>query len=81
MRSNARRKGYAGLAWQLVHDTRGFAMRFPTAVAFASALVLVPFLALASTWHVPSEAPTIQAGIDSAAVGTASALADRGRAG
>jgi hypothetical protein len=56
-------------------------MRFPTAVAFASALVLVPFLALASTWHVPSEAPTIQAGIDSAAVGTASALADRGRAG
>jgi len=44
-------------------------MRFPTAIAFASALILAPFLALASTWHVPSEAPTIQAGIDSAAVG------------
>ena len=69
MKSNARRKGYAGLAWQLAHDTRGFAMRFPTAIAFASALVLASFPALASTWHVPSEAPTIQAGIDSAAVG------------
>jgi predicted outer membrane repeat protein len=32
-------------------------------------LVLLPAPALARTWHVPSEAPTIQAGIDSATAG------------
>ncbi|MBD3335370.1 MAG: hypothetical protein GF355_07620 [Candidatus Eisenbacteria bacterium] len=32
-------------------------------------IIVLPVIALASTWNVPAEAPTIQAGIDSAAVG------------
>ncbi len=40
-----------------------------TTIAFSIALASIPGSPLATTWYVPSQCPTIQAGIDSAAVG------------
>ena len=39
------------------------------AVISVMAIACLPFTATARTWHVPEDAPTIQAGIDSAGVG------------
>ena len=47
--------------------TRGSHMRSTTLVALLA--LTLPTLAAATTWHVPGDAPTIQAGIDSASVG------------
>lgn len=44
-------------------------MRFSIALVLALAVTGVLTTADATTWHVPSECPTIQAGVDSAAVG------------
>ena len=47
--------------------TRGSHMRSATLVALLA--LTLPTLATARTWHVPGDAPTIQAGIDSAMTG------------
>jgi hypothetical protein len=52
-------------------------MKIVTAIIFLGLMIMLPAASHARTWHVPSDAPTIQAGIDSASDGDVVELGPR----